>query len=495
MIASFLLSAALLATALAAGDQPPAAPDLQAYRQAKATAGRDAEAQVKLALWCEAHGLTAERIKHLTLATLIDPSHAAARGLLGLIFYQGKWQRPDDVSRELRDDPARKELLKEYMDRRVKTPDKPDAQWRLARWCEQRGLSEQAAAHYHAVTRLDPRRDAAWKKLGFKKSGERWLKPEELAAEKANAERQKAADRQWKTRLTRLRDGLSSKDATRRAEAEKALTEVTDPRAVPMVWQVLVRGDDRAQGKAVQILGQIDSPAASLALASLALFSRSPEVRGRATETLMRRDPRDFLTSLLTKIRKPFDYKVRPINGPGSEGVLFVEGERYNIQRLYQVQPFDTSTLPPRIFSQDVPFDPFSVPNLLLAAGGWGGMSVTASAAQPQAQQLAREIAAHPGQAAALVRQGAASRRGPGPRLCREPGTGDPGDGHATRSPDRHQNLGCGAVHAGRRPEPPARHPDGRGNQRRHSRDERSGPAPGQGRSPARTSGPTPRPG
>ena len=199
----------------AAGDQPPAASDLQAYREAKATAGRDAEAQVKLALWCEAHGLTAERIKHLTLATLIDPSHAAARGLLGLIAYQGKWQRPDDVSREVGDDPARKELLKEYMDRRVKTPDKPDAQWRLAQWCEQRGLSEQAAAHYHAVTRLDSRRDAAWKKLGFKKSGERWLKPEELAAEKANAERQKAADRQWKTRLTRLRDGLSSKDATR----------------------------------------------------------------------------------------------------------------------------------------------------------------------------------------------------------------------------------------------------------------------------------------
>ena len=197
------------------------------------------------------------------------------------------------------------------------------------------------------------------------------------------------------------------------------MTEITDPRAVPMVWQILVRGDDRAQGKAVQVLGQIDSPAASMALASLALMSRSPEVRGRATETLMRRDPRDFLTSLLTKIRKPFDYKVRPVNGPGSEGVLFVEGERYNIQRLYQVQPFDTRALPPRIFSQDVPFDPFSVPNLLLAAGAWGGMSVTASAAQPQAQQLAHDIAAHPGQAAALVRQGAASSAGQPPAMSR----------------------------------------------------------------------------
>jgi hypothetical protein len=113
---------------------PIAPADLKAYQEAKAKAGRDADAQVKLALWCEAHGLAAERIKHLVLATLIDPSHAAARGLLGLISYQGKWQRPDQVSHDAVGDPARKALLEEYMQRRVKAPDKPDDQWKLALW-------------------------------------------------------------------------------------------------------------------------------------------------------------------------------------------------------------------------------------------------------------------------------------------------------------------------------------------------------------------------
>ena len=44
---------------------------------AKAKAGQTADAQVKLALWCEAHGLTAERTRHLALAILSDPTNAA----------------------------------------------------------------------------------------------------------------------------------------------------------------------------------------------------------------------------------------------------------------------------------------------------------------------------------------------------------------------------------------------------------------------------------
>ncbi len=68
-------------------DQAATKADLSAYEAAQAKVGRDADAHVKLALWCEAHGLTAERIKHLMLATLINPSNATARGLLGLVAH------------------------------------------------------------------------------------------------------------------------------------------------------------------------------------------------------------------------------------------------------------------------------------------------------------------------------------------------------------------------------------------------------------------------
>ncbi len=259
------------------------------------------------------------------------------------------------------------------------------------------------------MVRLDPKHEAAWKKLGYKKSGNHWAKPDQLAAEKSAAEHQKLANKHWKPILERYRDGLNSKNAARRTQAEASLAGITDPLAVPAVWEVLVKGDERSKLMAVQVLGQIDAATASRALAALAVFAPSPAVRGRAIETAVRHDPRDYLTSLLEMIRKPFKYKVQPLNGSGSEGALFVEGERYNIQRLYRVQRFDPSTLPPRLYSPDVPFDPFSMPNLMMASGWGAPMNAGFSAS---AQQLGQSIAANPAQMATLIRQHAATLKG-----------------------------------------------------------------------------------
>src|SRR5262249_25159037 len=152
-----------------ADDGAPSAPqapvNLAAYEEAKAKAGHDAKAHVRLALWCESHGLTAERMNHLALALLYDRSNALARGLMGLVAFQGKCERPDVVGQQIQSDPARRALVREYLDRRAKASLKPDSQSRLAAWCEQRGLKEQAIAHYSEVIRLDPSREAAWRHL------------------------------------------------------------------------------------------------------------------------------------------------------------------------------------------------------------------------------------------------------------------------------------------------------------------------------------------
>ena len=77
---------------------------------------------VRLALWCEAHGLTAERLKHLSLAVLYDPSNTLARGLMGLVAYHGKWDRPDVVGQQIQNDPARQAI-----DQRIPRPPRTDA--------------------------------------------------------------------------------------------------------------------------------------------------------------------------------------------------------------------------------------------------------------------------------------------------------------------------------------------------------------------------------
>ena len=74
--AALLLSGLMIALV---GDAPASPHDIQTYEALKAKAGKDSQAQVKLALWCEAHGLTAERMMHLAQAMLADPKNVTAR--------------------------------------------------------------------------------------------------------------------------------------------------------------------------------------------------------------------------------------------------------------------------------------------------------------------------------------------------------------------------------------------------------------------------------
>jgi tetratricopeptide (TPR) repeat protein len=338
------------------------------YQVASARAGKTADAQIQLALWCEAHGLSPERLKHLELAVLFDPKSALARGLLGLVSYHGKWASPEDAIRSEGDDPARQALTSEYLARRVKTANKADAQLRLAAWCDLNGLKDQAIAHYNEVIRLDPAHQAAWRHLGYKKAGSRWVKPDELAAEKRAAEQQKRADRIWKPKLERLRDFLLSKDSARRAKAREELAAVTDPAALPMIWTVFLRGNETVQLAAVQVLAQIEGASASNALAVLAVFNQSPAVRQRAAESLLRRDPRDVVGRLIGLVRKPFKYRFTPPKGPGTSGELFVEGERFNVDRFYNNLPVNPGWIVQRMFAPSVAFDPYNVQNMMLAA-------------------------------------------------------------------------------------------------------------------------------
>ena len=335
MIAALLFSAAMVGQSPA----PAKVSDLDLYKAATKQAGRDADAHVKLALWCESHGLSTERTQQLTQVILRDPSHALARALLGLVAYDGKWQRPEQVSRSIRENTDRAARVEEYYQRRAKTPERADDQWKLALWCEQNDLKQHATAHLYRVVMLDPSKDAAWKRLGFKKSAGRWAKPEQVAAAKAETLAQHKANVHWKAALEKLAESLSSKDKSRREEALKTLADVTDPRAVPMVWMVFARGGEPRQKVAVRLLGQIDSPGSSRALALLAVMSPSAQVRGDATASLRQRDPRDYGPLLIAMIGDAIKYQVRPVAGPGSPGVLVIENRDARLNRQYSPPP------------------------------------------------------------------------------------------------------------------------------------------------------------
>jgi hypothetical protein len=334
MIAALACSA-LLAAAPAVSNIKPSDWDIAAYESARAKAGRDADAHVRLALWCEAHGMSAERARHLALAVLADPGHAAARGLMGLVADGGAWRRPDQVAERARADAKQAAKLAEYNARRAKAAKTGDAQWKLAVWCEENGLEAEAKAHLTAVTRLEPWRDAPWRKLGYRKFGGRWMSPEQIEAAKAERVAQARANERWMPLLRTWKGWLREKG--KRAEAEAALAGVEDRYAVPAILSVFARGGLDDQARTVQLLGQIDATVASQALALIAAGCPSPEVRRRASETLRRRDPREYVGLLVAMLRDPVRYDTGLVEGLDGHlrRALLVEGKAYNVMTVF----------------------------------------------------------------------------------------------------------------------------------------------------------------
>ena len=117
------------------------------------------------------------------------------------------------------------------------------------------------------------------------------------------------------------------------------MAKVNDPRAVPSIWKVFVVGGAAEQERAVRLLAQIDSPAASRALASLAVMGSTERTRGRTADALLKRDPREFAATLIGVIRDPIEFEVREVLGPGKPGELYVKGERANRRFFYEAPP------------------------------------------------------------------------------------------------------------------------------------------------------------
>ena len=337
----FGLTSLIVAGVLAANPEEPAAANLKPaptiaseYESRKAQTSRDADAQIKLALWCEQHGLEQERLKHLGAVVLRDPTNALARGLLGLVEYKGTWKRPEAVADAIRTDVAHADLLVEYNARRVKTPVAAGPQYKLGLWCEEKGLTDEARAHFATALRLEPTNVDALKKLGYKKVGNRWTTDAQAEREKAEKEVQSEADKKWKAQLEQLRAHL--KDRNKRTQAENALAQISDPRAVPSIMRVFATSSEPDQRISVQLLGQIDAIDSSRNLAKIALLSNSPEIRRRATETLKRRDAREWVDLAIRLLQSKIVYKIKAIGGPNDPGVLDIQTPSVKYKRIYR---------------------------------------------------------------------------------------------------------------------------------------------------------------
>ena len=365
-----LVLSGLLATAAAGATGPDPSGVLKQYHAEREVAGRGVDAELKLALWCEAHGLDAEKARHLTRAVLLDPSNARARGLLGLVAHGGKWDTPEAVAGKLGEDKALARSLAGYdarrdaldatarsayeaADRLTPVGHAPPPAARAARraadrrlapehvklalWCSQNGLKAEAAAHLTQAVVLDPHLDVAWRRLGYVKADGRWVTQDQLSASRRDGQAVKQAGRYWQPLLKTWRKMLA--DPSTRGEAEAELSTVNDPHALPALLGVFGTGAESDQAVAVRVLGKLDSEAASRELAMFSMQGATDAVRSGAVAALRDREPRDYAPMLVGLIRSPIKTRVQPVGGPGSPGALLLETPRFKVLRTYDAPP------------------------------------------------------------------------------------------------------------------------------------------------------------
>jgi hypothetical protein len=258
------------------------------------------------------------------------------------------------------------EALAKYNELKAKAPRTVAGQSKLAMWCEDHGLKAESFVHYAEVVRLDPRREAAWRKLGFKKYGNRWM----TDAQNAELEEQKKAERIWLPQLKKIhKDIHGSYGARKRDQALAAFEAIADPKAIPSLYREF-GGSETDQVLLIQALDRIETPMATRVLAMLAVYGRTSEVRRRATEILRGRPSQDYLELLVGLMVDTLKYEVKPVGGPGLPGVLFVEGERFNVARFYAPPP------PPNIAPRPgdlISYDQLGMPVITRPLAALGG--------------------------------------------------------------------------------------------------------------------------
>jgi hypothetical protein len=222
--------------------------------------------------------------------------------------------------------------VSEYNILKAKAPMTAAARWKLALWCEEHGLKDLAYVHLGEVISLDPGRDAAWRKLGFKKQGKRWVSEAEIAEE----QELKKADKRWGPVLKRVHNDIHGTNGkARRVAAEAEFDKITDPRAVLPAYREFGGGGETDHWLLIDFLSRIEAPISSKVMALVAVYGKSKEIRQGAIELLRTRKSDEYLDMLAGLMADEYKYEVRQVGGPGLPGVLFVEGEKFNVRRFY----------------------------------------------------------------------------------------------------------------------------------------------------------------
>jgi len=204
-----------------------------------------------------------------------------------------------------------------------------EAQWGMAEWCKEAGLTEQRKQHLQAVIAIDPNHADARKALGYTRYGTRWLTAEQFL-ESHGYVRSKGAwrlrqeieidDRETQFDLAskRLRKdilrwlGQSSSGGRTADLAERELNAINDPAAATALAEVL--GDPqqpvRNRQRCLTILTKLPPGLANNTLIRVAMEETDSSLRDGCLDELKRQGVHVALPALISELKNKDNRRV-----------------------------------------------------------------------------------------------------------------------------------------------------------------------------------------
>ena len=208
-----------------------------------------------------------------------------------------------DVAKIVPEQPA----LAEYQRRSRKAPDTVAAHRELAAWCTEQKLLDEAKHHLKRLLELDPSDERARLSLGYQRHGNRWMSREQIMQERGMVlyegkyrtpqdvalrklqEQHEQAEADWYGNLKLWKGWLNNRRTERVREAERAITGITDPRAVPALLKWLEsERDEWTRRMLLETMHAIPHSDVTKKLVQLSVESDNPEERVQCIDYLLR---------------------------------------------------------------------------------------------------------------------------------------------------------------------------------------------------------------
>lgn len=240
----------------------------------------------------------------LTRAVSIAPDHTGARWARGEMQVDGEWQSVSAIQAQA----SNSQQIEHYEQQRQAIFEDTANHLQVAKWCQRRGLIDEARYHWLQVMSIDPNHREALEALGQEWVNGQLLSKSEAEQQRAEARQQRKKSREWKVRIAGWERALAAGGD----EAARALADLeaeVDESAITTFENLVSnrRGSSQAEfNRNVQLcnqflmaMGRLPSYKATVALARFAVLADELTLRETATEQLMERPQYEALPLLI----------------------------------------------------------------------------------------------------------------------------------------------------------------------------------------------------